>query len=361
MGVKPTPPLPECEAIRARPWRGSVPPSRILAIRLQAMGDTVLTLPYLSALQRRLPDARLDLLTRQEVADGPRSVVLFDRVFVLGGARDPRRQVLSLLRLVPSLWRRRYQVVIDLQRNRISRFARLLLSPSAWSEFDRFSPVLAGERTRLTIEAAGIGPLDVRADIRLREPELGLNKLVAAGWEPGAELVALNPAGAVPTRAWPIEAYAAFAHEFSARRAVPTQFVILGIPTVAEKAQRLRAALGRGLIDLVGQTTLPEAFAIIRTCSLMVSEDGGLMHAAWVLGVPTIGLFGASRSSWSRPHGSYTEVVQTCRRPDGTCLDGVCRESSPHCLAHLEPGAVVEVAVRLMNRVRAQAKILQAS
>lgn len=53
----------DSDPINARPWRGPKSPARVLAIGLQAMGDTGLTLPYLQALRRILPDATLDFLT----------------------------------------------------------------------------------------------------------------------------------------------------------------------------------------------------------------------------------------------------------------------------------------------------------
>src|SRR5262245_28876290 len=168
-------------SIRARPWGGSEPPARILAIRLQALGDTVLTLPYLNALRRALPDVTLDFLTRREVADIPRNLVLFDRVFEIRGGRD-RRQILHAATLLPSILARRYDVVIDLQRNRLSRTVRRLSNARAWSEFDRFSPRPARERTRATIEAIGLGSLEVFPDLLPRPGFDGAEKLRRAGW-----------------------------------------------------------------------------------------------------------------------------------------------------------------------------------
>src|SRR4029077_10680441 len=72
-------------AISARPWRRAEPPARILAIRMQAMGDVVITLPYLRALQRLLPDTVIDFVTRFEHRDIPRAVRLFRHVDGLGG------------------------------------------------------------------------------------------------------------------------------------------------------------------------------------------------------------------------------------------------------------------------------------
>ena len=108
--------------IVARPWTRAAAPGRVLAIRLQAMGDVVITLPYLTALRRKLPKTEVDLLTREETAEIPRSLQTFSRVFAIGGGRHFKKQCLSTLGLLPRLVARRYDVVIDLQNNEISRF-----------------------------------------------------------------------------------------------------------------------------------------------------------------------------------------------------------------------------------------------
>ncbi|HWP03807.1 MAG TPA: glycosyltransferase family 9 protein [Gemmatimonadaceae bacterium] len=348
-GVIPKPNVPAGEPINAAAWRRSLPPERVLAIRLQAMGDTIATLPYLLALQRAIPGVRLDFVTRRAFVDVPGSVDLFDRVYALGGGRSTKRQLLSALGLLPGLALRRYDVVIDLQRNRVSRLIRRVLNPHCWAEFDRYSPVLGGERIRQTIEATGLGSLTVTPDLRLRAPDAGAARLRAAGWQPGAILVALNPAGGFSGRNWPLESYVEFGDGLAAALGGSVQFVVTGTPAIAPKVAVLRGGLGARLLDLIG-TTLPEAFSIIKRCSLMVSEDGGLMHAAWVLGVPTIGLFGASRWVWARPHGNYSELLNACRQPDGVCMDGRCRAGSPTCLAKCQPHEAVALAVDLLSR-----------
>jgi ADP-heptose:LPS heptosyltransferase len=352
---------PHTEVVDARPWRGSAPPTRVLAIRLHALGDTVLTLPYLSALRRGLPEgATLDLLTREEVADIPKGVDLFDRVFEIGGGRSPRRQVMSAARMLIRLRMRRYQLVLDLQRNRISRMVRLALSPRAWSEFDRFSPRLAGERTRSTIEAAGVGPLDVRPDLVLRRPEAGLGKLRVAGWDGTSELVVLNPGGSFEGRRWPVESYVRFAELWNADRPVPAQFLTLGLPSTAAAARHMKDRLGDGLVDLVGRTTPDEAFALLHRAVLVLSEDSGLMHMAWVAGAPTLALFGASRGVWARPHGNYSAYEGVCERPGGACMDGRCRTGSPTCLERLAPEAVVDRARALVEATTGVSKRIYA-
>src|SRR6185295_12786789 len=79
------------------------------------------------------------------------------RVITLGGGRNFKRQLLHTFFLLPGFLSRRYDVVIDLQNNNLSDFVRRSIRPRAWSVFDRFSSRAAGERTRLTIEAVGLG------------------------------------------------------------------------------------------------------------------------------------------------------------------------------------------------------------
>src|SRR6478672_7518981 len=102
--------------IQSAPWRKTTMPRRILAIRLQAMGDLVITLPYLQQFKRMLPpSSKLDLLTRQEVESIPRNIELFDRVYSIAGARSAKGQLIFAGMLIPKLLLRRYDVVIDLQ------------------------------------------------------------------------------------------------------------------------------------------------------------------------------------------------------------------------------------------------------
>ena len=72
--------------IPAKPWNRNKPPKRILAIRWQAMGDVMITLPYLQHLRNSLPPSvQLDLLTSEETEGVPKNIHLFDHVYSIGG------------------------------------------------------------------------------------------------------------------------------------------------------------------------------------------------------------------------------------------------------------------------------------
>ena len=335
--------------ISCKAWTDTQPPRRILAIRMQALGDVVITLPYLKSLRNCLPArVRLDFLTRKEVADIPRNVGLFDHVYAIGGGRNSRLQLLAALLLLPRLLMQRYDVIIDLQNSSISRIVRRALRPTAWSAFDRFSPLAAGERTRLTVEATGLGRNEADARLGLRQSCPAPPLLRAKGLDHPGRLVVLNPAGAFATRNWEMRNYVLFARQWL-QRWPDTKFLVLGTSFIAEKAAFLQRELGERLVNLVGQTTPWEAFALLQGATLVLSEDSGLMHIAWVSGAPVVALFGSTRSDWSRPLGPRSVTLDSSDLPCGDCMQAVCRRGDVFCLARRSPEEVLARAVSLLD------------
>ena len=343
--------------ICARPWREARPPRSILAIRLQATGDVVITLPYLQYLRRHLPSGtRLDLLTRDETAEIPRELALFDHVYALGGARNFKKQLFCSVSILPLLISRRYQLVLDLQNNPISRMVRQLTTPRAWAVFDKYSPRAAGDRTRLTIEAAGLGRIRADTSFFRTKPERGRALLKKGGWDGVSALVILNPAAAFPTRHWPLENYTAFAQLWR-RRFPRTQFVALGTSLIREKTCYLQRTLGFPLIDLVGNTGPFDAFSVIQHCTLVLSEDSGLMHMSWVSGIPTLALFGGTRSDWARPLGSHTRFLDSSDLACGNCMEETCPLGTVYCLTRYSPERVLSEAMALLEVTRRSASL----
>ncbi len=322
---------------------------RILSIRLHAMGDVVITLPYLNSLKRSHPDAELDLLTGGDAAAIPRSLALFSRVFAIGGGRSFKRQCLSTAALLPRLLLRRYDAVLDLQNNEVSRAVTLALRPERRCLFDKESPLPAGERTRLAIESSGLGPVGIDTDLRPYGEAAALSLLRSRGYGAGERLVILNPAGAFPSRNWPLPSYARFARAFQELDSREVKFLFLGLPSLRPKVEALLSELDGRVIDLVGRTTADEAFALVRKAHLVLSEDSGLMHMGWVSGVPTLALFGSSRGDWSRPLGPRSLCLDSSDLDCRFCMDAECRFGDVHCLTRRDPTEVAVIAFHLMQ------------
>jgi heptosyltransferase II len=345
--------------IPAKPWTKNTLPKRILAIRLQAMGDVFGTLPYLQDLRKALPArTRIDFLTREETDDIPRNILLFNRVYSIGGGRDFKKQLFHTFLLLPKLFLNRYELMIDLQNNILSRIVRKTLKPEAWTVFDRFSPISGGERYRLTIEAAGIGNNKLDCHFFLRSPHAGLILLRKSGYREGEDLVLLNPAGAFETRNWPVQNYIAFS-KLWIKQFPNSRFLILGTNFLEAKTAILQAQLGEKLINLTGKTSPSEAFGVLQHVKLVLSEDSGLMHMAWGSGIPTLALFGGTRSDWSRPLGAHSRLLDSSDLPCGACMKALCQFGDVHCLTRYSPEKVFQEACNLLEALGDSNKKIQ--
>jgi heptosyltransferase-2 len=85
---------------------------------------------------------------------------------------------------------------------------------------------------------------------------------------------------------------------------------------------------------------------------LMLTEDSGLMHMAWVQGVPTVALFGSSPSYWSAPMGIWSRCLNSSDLPCGDCFLNECKFGDVHCLTRFTPQQVVEEAESLLNSIK---------
>lgn len=335
-------------SIIAKRWQKKQWPKSVLAIRLQAMGDLVITLPYLQALRNSLPpETTLDLLTRKEVDPIPKSLKLFNHIYSIRGGRNFKKQCIYAFLLLPKIIMKRYDVVLDLQNNLISRTTKKVVRPEAWSQFDKVSPLSAGERTRLTIEAIGLGKITATYKYQFKSDLNAEEILKANGWNGVSDLVIINPAGAFPSRNWSLENYAKFTISWLKRYPF-TQFVILGTNTIMTKAAYLEINI-KELINLTGKTSAAQAFAIIQQAKLVLSEDSGLMHMAWISGVSTLAIFGSTRSDWSRPLGEHSFFLDSSDLPCGNCMLINCKYGTTQCLTRFTPEFVFEKAVELMN------------
>ena len=328
---------------------GSKQPKKFLIIRLHALGDVAITFPAAVSLRKQFPHATIDFLTHSTASPLLDALDLFDTVHLLerSGARAGR--ISGALMLGLQLRSHNYDTVIDLQRNWVSRLIRRMIRPEYWGEFDRFSPELAGNRVLETYRRMGFSQIEpiyklpVKNNIHSRSQEI----LVEHGWNQNHSLIILNPAGLWETRNWPLQNYIDLANIWL--ESEPVQFLLLGTERMFTKTNEMKKAIGSHLINLTGKTTLAEALGILQHATLVISEDSGLMHMAWVSGIPTLALFGSSNHQWSAPMGPHSACLSSSDLPCGACMQSTCKFGDTHCLTRYSPHMVFEHARQLLR------------
>lgn len=284
--------------------------SRVLVIKLGALGDFVLALGAFAAIRAAHARAHVTLLTTAPYVELARASGCFDAVWT-----DQRPSFLQLNRWLGLRARLRdgqFQRVYDLQTSDRSGWYFRLMGPHrpAWSGIapgcshphanPRRDFMHSLERQAEQLAAAGIAtppPPDLswaRADIT----RFGLP----------ARYAILAPGGAAhrPDKRWPAERFVALARGIAARGATPVTVgggdeIGLG-DAISGAAPEVR--------NVVGETSLLELATIARGAAGAVGNDTGPMHVAAVAGCPTVVLFSAaSDPALTAPRGSSVVVL----------------------------------------------------
>jgi len=298
------------------------------------VGDAVLSLPALHALQSRFPAAETVVLARPWVAELYRAhqaaatpatrVLAFDH-------HGRHRGLAGLRRLAAELRRERFDLAILFQ----NAFQAALLA--AWAGIGRrvgyrrdgrgwllTQPIAVprpGEIARhetfyyleLLRRAGLLETLPVVEHIRLTaDPQLVAvtrARLRAAGIRDGQLRVVIAPGAAYGSaKCWLPERYAALADRLAEK--LRAAILLCGTSAEAELATRIAAAMRASAVSLVGETSLGEYLALLATADLFIGNDSGAMHLAAGVGLPQVILFGPTDEAATGPINARARLVK---------------------------------------------------
>ena len=169
--------------------------------------------------------------------------------------------------------------------------------------------------------------------------------LTRLGLQAGHYVVLAPGAEYGPAKRWPAGHFGELA------RALEEPVVLLGSAKENPICQDVAAGAGAGkCLNLAGQTSLADAFALIAGCRAIVSNDSGLMHVAAAFGVPQVALFGSSSPLHTPPLNEQARVVWLKQEPSyqppldcAPCFQRECPLGHRRCLVDITPQHVLEL------------------
>lgn len=334
-------------------------PQRLLVVRLSALGDCLHTLPLVDRLRAAMPEARLGW-----AIGGPAAPLLeghpqIDRFHVLprraraGGSR--REWWSSLRKLRREMVAERWEVALDVhgltKSGLVALYSgaprRIGFEGPESRELNRFflterAPTPEGphhvvERNLSVLGALGLDPAPDGAASPGRLPDYAEERARIARWwdrSPleGRPFAVLQPGTTWTTKIWPEGSFGRLARELPT--ALDLDVVVLwGGADEEEKARRIVVAADSPRVHPAPPTDLRDLAALIGSASLAVGNDSGPLHLAAALGVPCVGIHGATDPVRNGPWGDAQRTVvapvelecrpcwkRTCQRGDLACL-----------------------------------------
>lgn len=316
------------------------PLERVLVTRLRYLGDIAMSTVVLQVLRRGDPTLELGYLCEAHhaplLADHP----LLTRVHALAVTRrgaDAGARVAAVtatapavrgtLRTVLELRRHRYQLAVDLffnprsawllrlagipariggtaspSRRRLYTHQALSPDPSVRPDLYRLAGGGLGEhlsrlmplqhsdgrsfREWFTATYALGGP---RTLVRRPGPDESLRTAMASLGVSGGGAMVLAPGATWPSKEWPATHWCDLA---AALTAAGHKVLVLSPPGGDDRFAAVARAIPTGAGGVLSPLSLPAALAVVGTASRLVGADGGIVHAAVAMGIPTLALFG---------------------------------------------------------------------
>lgn len=192
------------------------------------------------------------------------------------------------------------------------------------------------ERAASLAAAAGFPPVD-DGRLAVRRPLPEVSALV-----PDRAYVVLHPGAAVAARRWPLEGWVAAARGLEA---AGWTVVVTGGPDERPLTAAVAGALGA---DLGGRTTVAETAAVLDGAATVVVGNTGPAHLAAAVGTPVVSLFSpvVPAVRWA-PYGVPTVLLGD---QEAACRDTRARECpvpGHPCLASVDPDDVVAAVAQL--------------
>lgn len=348
---------------------------RVLAVRLDNLGDVLVTTPAIHAIKESLPEAKVTLLASPVGAQVGRLNPDVDDVIVYQApwmdpwrelSQDSRREQ----RMIATIRKRRFDGAIIFTSFRQSplpsaylcyladiplRVAASIDGPGSLLTTRHKHP----ERMMHEVERG----LDLVAAIGLRTDDLDLVLAVPAEARARLEarlgslsidrdrpLIVIHPGCSMPARTYPWEMYTDVADLLVER--LGATVMLTGVEGERPLVERIRTRMQRESLSVAGQMPFAEFCALIEAADLTITNNTGPMHVAAAVKTPVVALFALTNppeqwGPWGVPHRQLYHDVP-CR----ICYSRVCPYGH-ECLRLVTPEKVIEEVIDLLAEASA--------
>jgi ADP-heptose:LPS heptosyltransferase len=344
-------------------------PRRILLMRIERIGDLVMSFDAIADVVAAAPGAEIDLVVgswNEQIArsiPGIRHVETLDAAWL---ARNASTGSMAQLFARGRKWRgRHYDLAINFEPDIRSHF---LLAASGAARTAGFrsgggGPLLdvglsfdprshtSDNARRLVAAVLDVPPRP--QPFRLELPDAAKVRARELLGAAGSPVVGVHVSGGREIKQWPPERFADVATRLARERGAV--IVLTGAAGDRSLVEATRKAIsGRLVIDLAGQLDLVTLGAVLERLDVLITGDTGPMHLAAAVGTSVVAVFGPSDPARYAPVQAPHRIVRIdlpcspCNRirlPPARCVG-----HTPDCLQGVDAGRVYRAALELMAR-----------
>lgn len=347
-----------------------IPLKRILIFRTGSLGDAIVSLPAIDAIQVAFPEARFKLLTNLPVsakaASWDQLLGLMPRVdgTLMLPDRSSFADCLVFWRALRS-WRPDGFVYLSSPRKTLTlilvevlmRFVgvkRLIGIP--WHQRQRHHRFLGkfyeheSERLLrcLMPDVSNTGRSFILKDLAVAQTGVSWDPVQILDWGDSQEYLAFSIGTKNRSNDWGDENWESLLQRL-AHSHPALGLVAIGAPDERARSDALLSTWSGPIYNACGRLTILESAQLLREARLFLGHDSGPGHLAALMGTPQIGIYGARNAPgiWS-PLSDVASVIMR-RPPCEGCRLTRCEAHDNLCLRAISPDEVEAMAVHLLE------------
>ena len=282
----------------------------ILLIRLDHLGDVLLTTPAIKSLKRQFPHARITMVVKEwsleAIKHNPHidRIVIFNPFWTVSNQEGTKTEgVAEISQLVRQLRRERFDLAVDFKGD----FRNILISYLSGAK-RRISYAIRGGGFLLTdvvpyeleiheidknlklLAPLGINSEDSNMDLYVDDQDMAAVEKIFAqkGIDSKRRTIAVHYGGASQYKCWDIEKFVALAEELTKDGSTN---VLMFAGHYERKTFYVEGEPKKGIFIMPGMTVCQMA-AAFKKCDILVCNDSGPMHIGFAIGTPTVAIFG---------------------------------------------------------------------
>lgn len=344
----------------------------ILCVRLDALGDVLMTSPAISALKRSRVGRTITLLTSSGGSEAARlnphvdRVITFDAPWVKNPESfvSPCRELLETIRgmqfdaaviftvytqsaLPAALFCHLAGIPLRLAHCRENPYHLL----TDWVEETEPEKEIRHEAARQMDLVATVGAcaVDERLDYKVSPQASGriARMLADRPWKE-RPLVVIHPGASAPSRRYRPEKFAEVARNLTMQAACNVVFT--GSASEREIVLEVQRSLEAETLSLAGVLSVAELAALLSQSDLLISNNTGPVHLAAAVGTPVVDIYALTNpqhTPWMVENRTLSHDV-----PCKYCYKSVCPEGHNLCIDGVPPREIVEAALELLYRTK---------
>ena len=342
----------------------------VLCVRLDSIGDVLMTTPALRAVKESGADRKVTLLTSPSAAAAGRltphvdEIIVYDAPWLKGTAeRDSARDLSLVHRLAAGSFDAAIiftvfsqsalpAALVCLLANIPLRLAHVRENPyhllTTWIPDPEPASGIRHEVERQLALVREVGwnasdtglVLQVPDDARAHVDRV----LRSIGIEPRGRWIVLHPGATAPSRRYPADRFA------EAAQLVASQWdcrvIVTGDAGERELVDDVCEQIGTDAVGLAGRLDLAALAALIEASPLLITNNTGPAHVAAAVGTPVVDVYALTNpqhTPW-RVKSRVLSYDVPCRN----CFRSVCPEGHNNCLRLIAPSDLAQAASDLL-------------